>query len=113
MWIERKLFMDLIQKESVARGELSALQTRFAAQDAMVDWFRIRLTQLEKERAQMILKYTGVAIETPVFAKEPETQPIDQVLGEVSTFDDVGDEIAKRLGIGWRPDGTLDYSQKA
>ena len=113
MWIERKLFMDLIQKESVARGELAALQTRFAAQDSMVDWFRIRLTQLEKERAQMILKYTGVAIETPVFAKEPEQTPLDQVLGEVSTFDDVGDEIAKRLGIGWRPDGTLDYSQKA
>ena len=113
MWIERKLFMDLIQKESVARGELSALQTRFAAQDSMVDWFRIRLTQLEKERAQMILKYTGVAIETPVFAKEPEQTPLDQVLGEVSTFDDVGDEIAAKMGIGWKQDGTLDYTKKA
>ena len=113
MWIERKLFMDLIQKESVARGELAALQTRFAAQDSMVDWFRIRLTQLEKERAQMILKYTGVAIETPVFAKEPEQTPLDQVLGEVSTFDDVGDEIAAKMGIGWKQDGTLDYTRKA
>ena len=113
MWIERKLFMDLIQKESVARGELAALQTRFAAQDSMVDWFRIRLTQLEKERAQMILKSTGVAIETPVFAKEPEQTPLDQVLGEVSTFDDVGDEIAKKLGIEWKNDGTLSYTSRA
>ena len=112
MWIERKLFMDLIQKESVARGELSALQTRFAAQDSMVDWFRIRLTQLEKERAQMILKLYGVVIESPVLAKEPE-RPLDQVLGEVSTFDDVGDEIAQKLGINWKPDGTLQYEKRA
>jgi hypothetical protein len=112
MWISQPTFMALVSESALARGELASLQARFAAQDAMVDWFRIRLTQLEKERAQMILKYTGVAIETPVFAKEPET-PIDQVLGEVSTFDDVGDEIAKKLGIGWRPDGTLDYSQRA
>jgi len=79
----------------------------------MVDWFRIRLTQLEKERAQMILRYTGVAIESPVFAKEPEKSPLDQVLGEVSTFDDVGDEIAAKLGIGWKPDGSLEYTRKA
>ena len=111
MWVSRELFVSLIGKESVARGELAALQTRFAAQDAMCDWFRVRLTQLEKERAQMILKYTGVAIETPVFAKE-EKQPIDQVLAEVSTFDDVGDEIAARLGISHNLDGTLSYSKK-
>ena len=113
MWISRELFIGLVEKESKARGELAALQTRFAAQDSMVDWFRIRLTQLEKERAQMILKYTGVAIETPVFAKEPEQTPLDQVLGEVSTFDDVGDEIAAKMGIGWKQDGTLDYTKKA
>ncbi len=112
MFISRELFVGLVEKESKARGELAALQTRFAAQDSMVDWFRIRLTQLEKERAQMILKYTGVAIETPVFAKEPE-KPLDQVLGEVSTFDDVGDEIAAKMGIGWRADGTLEYTRKA
>ncbi len=112
MWIGRDLFIGLVEKESKARGELAALQTRFAAQDSMVDWFRIRLTQLEKERAQMILKYTGVAIETPVFAKEPEQTPLDQVLGEVSTFDDVGDEVAKRLGINWKQDGTLSYEKR-
>ena len=113
MWISRELFIGLVEKESKARGELAALQTRFAAQDSMVDWFRIRLTQLEKERAQMILTYTGVAISSPVFAKEPEKPAIDQVLGEVSTFDDVGDEVAARLGIGHNPDGTLNYSRKA
>ena len=113
MWIKQDKVMELVSQAAIAKGELASLQARFAAQDAMVDWFRIRLTQLEKERAIMVKNYTGVVLETPVFAKEPETQPIDQVLGEVSTFDDVGDEIAKRLGIGWRPDGTLDYSQKA
>jgi hypothetical protein len=111
MWISRELFVSLISRESTARGELAALQSRFAAQDAMCDWFRVRLTQLEKERAQMILKYTGVAIETPVFAKEPEI-PVEQVLSEVSSFDDVGDEVAARLGIGHNPDGTLNYSKK-
>ena len=113
MWISRELFIGLVEKESKARGELAALQTRFAAQDSMVDWFRIRLTQLEKERAQMILTYTGVAIASPVFAKEPEKPAIDQVLGEVATFDDVGDEVAARLGISHNPDGTLNYTKKA
>ena len=113
MWIKQDAVMKLVEQAATARGELASLQARFAAQDAMVDWFRIRLTQLEKERAQMILKYTGVAIETPVFAKEPEQTPLDQVLGEVSTFDDVGDEIAAKMGIGWKQDGTLDYTRKA
>lgn len=113
MWVKQALFMELVGKESAAKGELAALQARFAAQDAMVDWFRIRLTQLEKERAQMILKLYGVVIESPVLMKEPETQPLDQVLGEVSTFNDVGDEVAARLGIGHNPDGTLNYSRKA
>ena len=113
MWIDRGLFVSLIQKESAAKAELSTFLSRFAAQDAMVDWFRIRLTQLEKERAQMILTYTGVAIASPVFAKEPEKPAIDQVLGEVATFDDVGDEVAARLGISHNPDGTLNYTKKA
>lgn len=112
MWIDRATFMGLVQGEAKSRGELAALQTRFASQDAMCDWFRIRLTQLEKERAQMIKQYTGVIIETPVFAKEDKA-PIEQVLSEVSTFDDVGDDIAKRLGIGHNPDGTVNYSKKA
>lgn len=113
MWIDRATFMGLVQGEAKSRGELAALQTRFASQDAMCDWFRIRLTQLEKERAQMILHYTGVAIASPVFAQEPEKSPIDQVLGEAASFDDVGDEVAKRLGIGHNPDGTVNYSKKA
>ena len=112
MWISRELFTELIANEAATRGELAALQARFASQDTMCDWFRIRLTQLEKERAQMVKQYTGVILETPVFAKEPE-MPVEQVLSEVSSFDDVGDEVAARLGIGHNPDGTLNYSKKA
>ncbi len=112
MWIKQDKVLELVSQAAVAKGELASLQARFAAQDAMVDWFRIRLTQLEKERAIMVKNYTGVVLETPVFAKEPE-KPLDQVLGEVSTFDDVGDEIAAKMGIGWRADGTLEYTRKA
>jgi hypothetical protein len=111
MWVDRTIYDDLRMKEAAISAAFTTLQTRFAAQDAMVDWFRIRLTQLEKERAQMILRYTGVAVESPVFTKVPDEKAPEQILNEVSNFDDIGDEVAHRLGISWKPDGTLAYSK--
>lgn len=112
MWLDRQVYDDLRLSEAEAKGKATALDIRITAMDTMMDWFRVRLTQLEKERAQLIHRYTGVVIETPVFAKEPE-KPIEQILSEVSSFDDVGDEVAKRLGIGFKSDGTLEYTRLA
>lgn len=113
MWIDRKFYEHFRLDWANVSGELTALKSRFAAQDTMVDWFRIRLTQLERERAQLIFNYTGVKIETPSFVPKVEEPVTETILNEATAFDDVGDEVAKRLGIEWAPDGTLSYSKKA
>lgn len=113
MWIERGLFTKLVETAAQARGELAALQSRFAAQDAMVDWFRIRLTQTEKQNARLIKKYTDVDVEIPNLVPAPHEQTTPEILNEAAMFEDIGDEIAKKLGISHNLDGTISYSRKA
>jgi len=119
MWIRRQQYDDLLAhafRREASEGHREAvereLRARIAATDVTCDWLRIRCTQLEKERAQMILQYTGVKIEVPVLALAPE-QTTPEILNEAVLFEDVGDEIAKKLGITYNTDGTIAYTRKA
>lgn len=111
MWVDRKLYEQMRDEWVKNHEECRVLGQRMSAMDTTLDWFRIRVTQLEKERAQMVERYTGVKIEVPNIVRVPDV-PVEQVLSEVASFDDVGDDIAKRLGIGWDASGKVVY-QKA
>lgn len=119
MWIKRDQYDALLQ-HAFARTSVELqtaavekeLRARIAATDVTLDWLRIRCTQLEKERAKMIETYTGVKIDVPVLERAPE-QTTPEILNEAAMFDDVGDEISKKLGISHNPDGTISYTRKA
>lgn len=114
MFVTKKVW-DLVNnlkvEASEALGRNSELVRRCEAQQTTLDWLTMRVTQLEKERAQLLFMYTGVKVETPVIGTAP-TSPIPQnaPLDALPNFDDMGDEAAKKLGIDWDADGRVKYA---
>ena len=108
MWIHRKTYDDLRLEWTKAHEEARVLAQQNQALTTTLDWFRVRITQLEMERAQLLWNYTGVKIPTPVIAKNVNANAITQT----PDFADVGDAEAARLGISWAEDGSLVYAQQ-
>lgn len=114
MWISRRQYDALLSERqdlhialAEERGRVKELTARVTAQDTTVDWFRVRVNQLEHERAQLLYNYTGVKVETPVIQKAPEAVSVADALHSVPNFNDIGDAEARKLGIGWNDDGTI------
>lgn len=108
MWISRKSYDDLRAEWIKNHEEARVLNQQNTALMTTLDWLRVRVTQLEMERAQLLLNYTGVRIPTPVITRPAaDANPMNQL----PNFNDIGDDEAAKLGIGWNPDGTLSYSK--
>jgi hypothetical protein len=106
MWIDRKTYDDMRLDNAKAQTEARVLSEQNRALQVTIDWFRVRISQLEMERAQMLYNYTGVKITTPTIERAPESD-VAKALQAVQGFQDIGDQEAARLGIGWNDDGTL------
>lgn len=112
MWIKSEIYNKLQTDLEVERRSRELLQNQITATNTMLDWFRVRLTQLEYERAQLIFNYTGVKIPTPVVEKAPLATGEEHKFNDLpNIFSDVGDKEAARLGIDWNNDGTISYKQ--
>ena len=113
MFLDRKTYDDLRLDAEKCRVEARVLSDECRFLRTTLDWMRIRLTQIERERAQMLFTYTGVKVESPAFEREPLPGPsrgnVSDILSAVQHFEDVGDKEAGSLGIAWHPDGTLNY----
>ena len=107
MWIDRKTYDDLRLDYAKANEEARVLSHQNQSLTTTMDWFRVRITQLEMERAQLLWNYTGIKIPTPVIAKQVNANSITQT----PDFADVGDAEAAKLGISWAEDGSLVYAQ--
>lgn len=106
MWIDRKTWDELKLQLAQKNGENTVFSNNYTALMTTLDWLRVRVTQLEMERAQLLFNYTGVRVPTPAITRAEEHPDPNIAL---PNFDDVGDEEAARLGIGWNPDGTVRY----
>jgi hypothetical protein len=106
--LSRAVYTDLRDSLVKAQGEANALAQVNAQLNAHIEWMRVRLTQIEFERAQLIKRYMNVDVPTPSFEHPADDRPdMNQVIG----FDDIGDEVAAKLGISWGPDGTLQHAK--
>ena len=107
MWIDRKTYDEIRLDASQVRGENVILNQQYTALITTLDWLRVRVTQLEMERAQLILNYTGVQVPHPVITRKADANPMNQL----PNFNGLNDEEAAALGVGWNADGTLSYSK--
>lgn len=111
MFIDRKFFMELIAERAAAASEARTLAEQNKALQTSIDWFRVRISQLEMERAQMFYNYTGVKIPVPQIERAPDVDSVAEKLNRVPSFEDLGDKEAARLGVGWDENGELKFAE--
>lgn len=109
MWISSDVYLKLREELATERGRNEAQAVAARALETTLDWLRVRLTQLEGERAVLISNYMGISIPTPSIVKAPK--PEESPYHSVPHFHDVGDAEAARMGISWAEDGTVTYSK--
>lgn len=105
MWMDRKAYDDIRLESVTATTRAQVLAEQNKALQVTLDWLRVRVTQLELERAQLLFNYTGVKVPTPTI----QTTDAPESFHRVPHFNDIGDEEANRMGISHNPDGTLRY----
>jgi hypothetical protein len=105
MWVPSKTFeLFQISKDSVAalREELAAVRTerdllksQLGVSQNQFSWLSIRVNALEVERAQLLEKAYGIRTVVPEIVRAPQN-PLDM---NPDIFNDVGEEMAKKLGL--------------
>jgi hypothetical protein len=111
MWVDRAAYDETRKALWEAVAKNTVLERQVEAQQSTLNWMALRVTQVEHERAQLLFNYTGVKIETPVISPKPN-DAVEDVVGQAMNFDDVGEEVAKRMGISHNEDGTLRYGKR-
>jgi hypothetical protein len=106
MWITRKDYRELIHARAQAYGEAQALERQTLVFTTTLDWLRVRVNQLERERAALLFNQTGIKFPVPEIVNTSEAK---KSLDEAPSFEDPGDEAAAQLGITHALDGTLLY----
>jgi hypothetical protein len=106
------VFSDIRDELVAARAVVDVLNTRLSALDTTCDWFRVRITQLEHERALMLQNYMGITVPHMSIERAPKAGAVRPTYDPVPHFDDVGDEEAKRIGVDWNPEtGEVNYNE--
>ena len=112
MWIDRKTYDDLRLDAAKCNEECLVLQRQNTTLTTTLDWLRVRVTQLEMERAQLLYNYTGIKVATPVITKTEPTPHGANPMMPSSYFNDVGDAEAAKLGVSWDDNGELVYADR-
>ncbi len=112
MWISQAAWLKQLEDAIKVRIERDTAIAQAKQQETTLGWFMHRLTQVEQERSKLIQLYTGVKVEAPTYepsdpAKDGASMIQQNPLNSLPSFNDVGDEEARRLGIDWTPEGTL------
>lgn len=128
MWITRTHYEHLFAALSQARERIVQLERLDAAHTATIEWLRTHVNRLETERNILTAERLRVLYPTPAILREAKTPddgagqavidrpvsreapedsiPMRQFVG--SLLEDVGDDMAGRLGItNDNPEGVL------
>lgn len=109
MWMNRAQFQQTQTELATLRERARLLGEQNKALWTTNDWLRVRVTQVEKERAALISNYMGVTVPVPEITPASLIPP--DVYNQLPDFNDVGEAKAKELGIGWNADGTVRYDR--
>lgn len=112
MWISKTMWRDERDARIKAEAELTGLRSHNAALKTTMDWQMVRLTQLEHERAILIETYMGIKSAIPTVVKDMPSATSQEIMQELPTFEDMGDEAAERAGVTWNELGEVVYPSK-
>lgn len=101
---------DANNRAMLADTRLSDAKSGAKVLEVNLDHLRLRVNQLEKERAQLTHAILGVRIAVPEFENVPPQQVAD-AFAEMPSFSDMGDEEARVQGIGHDDMGNVAYGK--
>lgn len=106
MWLSSKSIFDFfkISQDTVSelRSENRALaverdhlKAELSKANVLQDWFRVQINLLQMERSALMQKAYGISTPVPELTRPPAAP---EGLPDFS-FNDIGDEMAKKLGL--------------
>lgn len=104
-FISRAVLETLTAERVQATERAKVLEAQNTHLQDTVEFFRLRMEHLDRERAQLLKRYMDVVVEVPHYVKAEPDQT--DIVGGANVFDDVGDTEAKRLGLTWDGRGEL------
>lgn len=114
MWINRRTYEDLRNTLTKAEATVVAEVSANKAIRESNNWFMFRITQLEKERAVLLERMFGIKIAIPELQAAPTVvaDPFaENPLNETMSFEDVGNAMAKQMGITHDAEGHVVYTK--
>jgi hypothetical protein len=96
--VSKDAFDTLKIDHAAARAEADALKTENMRLSIQCDWLRLRLNQLEFERTALLEKAYQIRVPAVEIARQPKLDPSFDPRN-FTGFEDVGDDIAKELGL--------------
>lgn len=89
--------VDALREELAAtRVERDILKHQLTVTQTQFDWLRLRVNALEHERAQLVKTVYNINSPVPEIVRTPSD--VEQAMNSFS-FEDVGEDLAKRLGL--------------
>jgi hypothetical protein len=134
MFLRRADYDRLTRELADANGRRELLQRELAIRQQNVDWLTSHVNRLELERAELLKRVLNLSLPVPVITREatdhpdlaraiglgrpiPETaRPEGEDAGVaaaalgLSSFEDMGDTLAERLGVRHDDAGNVKYS---
>ena len=108
MWLAKIIYQEMREALVATQAQRDILQGHNRALETTMDWLRVRVSQLEHERAIMLSKYMGIDVPVQVIERAREKKA-ESPYHTIPHFDDLGDEQARKLGITWNADGSVSY----
>ena len=111
MLVSRSVIDHLKERAVAAEAKNATLERHNTALEASLEWMRLRISQIEHERALLLYKFMDIKLDVPEIARKPVAPSPEtaEALHATLDFNDVGDDMATKLGIGWNADGSIRY----
>jgi hypothetical protein len=111
MWISRIEYDNLRKERDEAVGRAFAFERHLTTITSAFEWLRVLFNQTSHERAMILENYTGVKVPLPSIDRrvEPNIPALDP-MNSMPDFRDVGDDMARKMGLSWNEVGELTYN---
>jgi len=102
MWVPSsfvKLFTNSFEELATAKAERDSYRDELAKSNILNDWLRMQVNSLQMERAELLKVAYNIKVSAPQISKAPAVGDGGSMGIENLDFEDIGDEMAKRLGL--------------
>lgn len=100
MWIPRQI-VDLFQSNRddlvKAKAERDLFRDQLSQSTILCDWLRLQVNSLQNERAALLQKAYNITVPAPQIERQQLRS--EELSVKDFSFDDVGDEMARKLGL--------------